>query len=70
MNELITYALAVLLFTFSGFSGQFNWGLGWIFIGLVCTFIVYNAIVVLRFSLLTLRVIAKTAYVKWYALRS
>lgn len=62
---MFLYAIAVMLFCFTGFSGQFNTSLGWTMIGLICAFIVYNAIVVLRFALRSIRVIAKTVYYRY-----
>ena len=56
--------MSVLLFCFGGFLGAFNMTLGWVFITLVCLFVAYNIIVVLRFALRTVYVITKTVYVR------
>lgn len=64
MNELFTYAVSVMLFIFSGFLGKFDSNLGWIMISLICAFIIYNAIVVMRFAFRTIYVVIKTFYVR------
>lgn len=64
VNEIFIYAMSVLLFCFGGFLGAFNMTLGWVFITLVCLFVAYNIIVMLRFAFRTLYVITKTVYVR------
>lgn len=64
VNEICIYILSVFLLIFGSFIGAWGVNLGWVFIAFVCTFLVYNMIVVLRFALRTIYVIGKTIYIR------
>ena len=51
VDEVCIYIASVFLFIFGSFMGAYNATLGWAFIALVCCYIVYNAITVLRWAL-------------------
>ena len=57
--------MSVFLLVFGNFLGAFSVNQGWVFIALVCLFIIYNMIVVLRFALRTIYVISKTIYIRY-----
>ena len=57
--------MSVFLLVFGSFLGAFSVNIGWVFIALICLFIIYNMIVVLRFVLRTMYVILKTIYIRY-----
>ena len=58
------YVLSVLLMTYSSFGGAFGTSIGWVFITVVCLFVVYNIIMVLRFALRVIYYTGKKYYVR------